>query len=337
MVGLREVAERSGVSMKTVSNVIHGQSQRVSATTTRRVLKAIEDLNYSPNLSARTLRTGRSNQIGLVLPELDLPYFAELTRCVVEEARQRAWAVFIEQTDHVRQAELDVLSGRTPRVLDGLIFSPTRLTVKDLNTHHKRLPLVLIGGQNYAGPTDHVAIDNVAAARDATNHLLAIGRGRIAAIGARRTAGRDDTAPLRAAGYRQALRAAGKPVDRRLIVPVDAQRPHDGDLAIDSLLDLRKPPDAIFCFNDPLAVGALHGLRRRGYRVPDDIAVMGFDNIDEARFTNPTLSTIAADKSELARTALELLRTRISGEHTGGPRKLATSYQLTIRESTGGP
>src|SRR5215218_4162203 len=290
-VSLRDVAALAGVSAKTVSNVVNGYVHVTEATRTR-VQHAIDELHYRPNLAARQLRQGRSGVIALALPALDLPYFAELARSVITYAEDRGWTVLIDQTDGLVEREQLVLDGFRGQQIDGLIFSPISVGAEDLEQRRDETPLVLLGERVFDGPADHVAIDNVAAARDATVHLVSLGRRRIAAIGDQRHVPTGRTAHLRLAGYRQALTAAGLPYDEELVLPADDYHRSDGARSMGRLLELAEPPDAVLCFADLLALGALRTLLAAGYRVPDDVALVGFDDIEDSRFSTPTLTTV---------------------------------------------
>jgi DNA-binding LacI/PurR family transcriptional regulator len=329
---LKDVAERAGVSVKTVSNVVNGYLH-VRPDTRARVQEAIAELNYRPNLSARNLRRGRTGVIALAVPELDLPYFAELARHVVTAAAERGWTVLIDQTGGSREQERMVVAGIRDHMIDGLILSPLALTGEDLGAGVDGPPMVLLGERVDHGPADHVVIDNVAAAREITAHLVGLGRWRIAAIGAQRTA-EGASARLRLAGYAAALDAAGIDLNERLVAPAVEWHRADGAAAMRDLLDAGVRPDAVFCFNDTLALGALRTLHERGLRVPEDVAVAGFDDIEDGRFAIPTLSTIAPDKERIARLAVELLAGRLDGDRDAPPRELSAPYRLAPREST---
>src|SRR5436189_2688565 len=180
---LREVAARAGVSIRTASNVVN-EFARVAPETRARVQRVLDELGYSPNAAARTLRRGRSGLIALVLPELDIPYFAELTRAVIAEAARHRYTVVIDQTDgdRLREREL-IMRGSRAALFDGLIFSPLGLGGSDLRDRTSTAPVVLLGERIVDSGLDHVMIDNVAASRAATRHLLELGRRRIAVIG----------------------------------------------------------------------------------------------------------------------------------------------------------
>ncbi|NES12503.1 MULTISPECIES: LacI family DNA-binding transcriptional regulator [Micromonospora] len=327
---LKDVAERAGVSVKTVSNVVNGY-EHVRPDTRARVEQAIAELNYRPNLSARNLRKGRTGVIALAVPELDIPYFAELARHVVTAAAAHGWTVLIDQTGGGPEQERKAASGIGDHMIDGLIFSPLALTADDL-AGLDGMPMVLLGERVDHGPADHVMIDNVAAAREITAHLIGLGRRRIAAIGSQRTP-EGASARLRLAGYAAALAEAGIGYDERLVAPAPAWHRADGAAAVRHLLTTGVRPDAVFCFNDTLALGALRALHEAGLRVPEDVAVAGFDDIEDGRFSIPTLSTVSPDKEGIARLAVDLLATRLAGDAGAPPRELIAPYRLVRRES----
>lgn len=333
-VSLRDVAERAGVSVKTVSNVVNGYAH-VTAETRSRVQRALDELNYRPNLAARHLRKGRSNVITLAVPELDLPYFAELARAVVKCGEEKGWTVLIDQTDGLIEREQLVLEGIRGRLIDGLIFSPLAVGAEDLRRRRDETPLVLLGERVYEGPADHVSIDNVAAARCATEHLLQLGRRRVAAIGGQSRPG-TQTARLRLKGYRSALARAQVPFTGELVATVSQYHRKEGATAMRRLLDLREPPDAVFCFNDLLALGALRALSEQGVRVPEEVAVVGWDDIEDGRYSTPTLTTISPDKQQIAAVAVDFLASRLHGERDEPPREATAEFSLLARESTTG-
>ncbi|GAA2873782.1 LacI family DNA-binding transcriptional regulator [Streptomyces mexicanus] len=329
---LRDVARRAGVSIRTVSNVVNG-SVPVSDELRSRVEAALEELDYRPNLVARNLRRGRTGMIALVVPELDVPYFAELAREVITAARAHGYVVMLDQTDGDVERERELL-GRESRatMFDGLLLSPLAISAEELRRRTNRVPVVLLGEHIFSGSFHHVAIDNIAAAREATEHLLGLGRRRIAAIGDQPYS-TGETAQLRTVGYRQALERAGLAVDDRLIVPTPRFHRHLGAQAMRELLALPEPPDAVFCYNDLLAIGALHVLTQAGVRIPEDIAVVGVDGIQEGRYSSPALTTVAPDKTQLADTAVRTLIGVIDGT-APPPAEWRAPHRLIVREST---
>ena len=332
-VRMKEVASRAGVSVKTVSNVVNGYLH-VAPSTRERVQQAIDEMGYRPNLSARSLRSGRTGIIAVAVPRLDEPYFAELAAAVIAVADERGCTVLVDQTDGLREREQLAVAGIRPDLIDGLILSPLALDADDLLApSHASPPLVLLGERISATSHDHVAIDNVAAARLATEHLLSLGRTRVAAVGTM-DAVTAQTARLRSTGYRQAVAAVGRTVLPGHEQEVAGFTREAGARAADRLLDLPEPPDAVFCFSDVLALGALHALHQRGVRVPEDIAVIGVDDIAEARFSTPTLSTVAQDVGDIARLAVDALLQRLSGGADEPPQEVTVPHRLLVRDST---
>lgn len=333
---LRDVAERAGVSIRTVSNVVNGYAQ-VAEETRLRVEKAVAELGYRPNLLARNLKRGRTGLLALVVPELDVPYFSELARAVIAEARTRGYTVVVDQTDGEpdREREL-IMRGAAAALFDGVILSPLSLSQADLARRDASDPLVLLGERIAESPYDHVAIDNVAAAHAATEHLLDLGRTRIAAVGDQ-PYDTGETAQLRTRGFRDAHSAHGVLVDESLVVATPRFHRSDGAAAMAALLDHpHGPPDAVFCYNDLLALGALRTLLTRGVRVPEDVAVVGFDDTEAGRYNTPTLTTVSPDKAAIARLAVERITARLGDTPAGPPVELWAPHHLEVRESTVG-
>jgi DNA-binding LacI/PurR family transcriptional regulator len=331
-VRLRDVAEHAGVSVKTVSNVVHGHPG-VSREMRERVQASIESLGYLPNISARSLRTGRSGLIGLALPRISDPYFTEVAAAVIDAAAARGLSVLVEQTDGDALREAEVLHGRRPTLVDGLIFSPISISQELLDNASPAVPVVLLGEHLLASRRSRVAVDNVAASAEAVSHLLGLRRRRIAAVGAKRgsTAA---TAELRLQGYRQALRAAGVHRDAALEVPVRHFSWDEGGAAVDRLLEQGVQFDALFCFNDLMALGALEALQRHGIRVPEDVAVVGFDDVPQSSHATPGLTTIAPDIDVLARAAVDRLVARLADPTLVESDSIVVPHTLVVRGST---
>lgn len=333
---LRDVAERAGVSVKTASNVVNNYPH-IKASTRAKVEKAIAELHYRPNLSARRLKHGRAGFLALAVPQMDSPYFAELAAHVSAEATRRGYILLLDVTGADVEAEQLVLEGMRSHVIDGVIFSPLALSAEQIAARSDELPMVLLGERGVPDGYDHVAVDSVAAARAVTDHLLSCGRTRVAAIGRESAAG---TASVRLAGYQQALAAAGLELDPDLVIGVPHYEREDGRLAMQELLALPNPPDAVFCFNDLMAVGALRACAEAGVAVPEQIAIAGFDDIAEGRYTTPSLTTVSPDLDLLSRSALEVLLDRIEGtagtaREVSTAREISVPWRLVVRESTG--
>ncbi|HEV2887738.1 MAG TPA: LacI family DNA-binding transcriptional regulator [Jatrophihabitans sp.] len=329
---MKDVARLAGVSIKTVSNVVNDYPF-VSADTRSRVRAALDTLNYRPNTSARGLRTGRTDLIALAIPALDEPYFAELAGLIVEAAERRGWTVLIDQTGGDRAREKLAAGGSRAHRIDGSIASPLALTGEDVADLVRQRPMVLLGERFGHITADHVAVDNVQAAREVTRHLIELGRRRIAFVGAQ---ARGRTGAVRLSGYRSALLEAGRRPDQALVMPAAPYRRAEGAAAMARLLATGQPPDAVFCANDLLAVGAVRTLLSSGLRVPEDVAVVGFDDIEEARFASPSLSSISPDKREIAEVSVDLLCRRIRQGSTGPPVDVVAGHRLRVRESSVG-
>jgi DNA-binding LacI/PurR family transcriptional regulator len=329
---LKDVARHAGVSIKTVSNVVHNHPA-IAASTRARVQAAIEALGYQPNLGARHLRHARVGVLAVAIPDLSNTYFADISNAIIAAAAARDYTVLIDHTGGEREKEALVANGLRPHLIDGVILSPLALELEDLQTAGKRMPIVLLGERFIGAPFDHVSIDNVAAARLATNHLIGLGRRRIAVIGVQEIP-TGTTAHLRLQGYQEAVAAAGLAIDARLLMPVRAFHRVDGAEAMRHLFALDDPPDAVCCFNDLLALGAMRALFEAGRRVPEEVAVIGFDDIEEGSYTTPSLTTVAPDKREIARAAVAMLLARIGGLYTGPAQLIEAPFSLVVREST---
>lgn len=329
---MREVAVAAGVSIKTVSNVINNYPY-IRPDTRERVLKAIEELGYQPNLSARGLRSGRTGVISLIIPDLKNAYFAELADAVMRAAAKQNLVVMIEQSGGERGRELEILHGPRRRMVDGVLYSVLGLGQEDAALIEIPTPMVLLGERIFNGPTDHVTMRNTEAAEAATEHLLSLGRSRVLAFGTHpnEVIG---SAGLRLAGYRRALEARGLSYDEALAVNVQSWHRADGAAAMRAVLDSGLDFDGVVAFNDAIALGAMRVLQEAGRRIPEDVALIGFDDIDETRYTLPTLSTIDPGREEIAETAVRMLLERIG---SGGipPREHEAQFRLVPRESTG--
>ncbi|MFJ5521300.1 LacI family DNA-binding transcriptional regulator [Streptomyces griseoluteus] len=331
---LKDVAALAGVSTRTVSNVVNG-SAPVAEETRARVQAAVDELGYRPNVAARNLRAGRTGLVGLVIPELQSPYFGEIAGMIVDAAQHRSWTVVIDQTFGDPEAERRLLEGTGGRLVDGLIISPWSLGPEELATRARNVPVVLLGERQAQGIADRVAIDNVLAAEEATTHLLEAGRRRIAAIGLQPHL-HNETARQRLAGYRNALRRAGLEPDPALERQTSTLHRKDGAEAMAALFDDAVHPDAVFAFSDELALGALHVARQRGLRVPRDLAVVGFDGIEDGQYSSPPLTSVVPDKRQIAERALQCLADRIYSPASGvPPLDVVVPHRLEERASSG--
>lgn len=331
---LHDVARLAEVSIKTVSNVINDYPH-IRPSTREKVEAAIAQLGYQPNLSARSLRSGRTGVVSLALPELSLSYFAELADTVIAAAERRGLTVLIELTGGDRERELDMLRSPRRKLSDGLLFSPLGLGQDDVGLIGVAYPLVLLGERIFGGPADHVTMQNVEAGRAATDFLIERGRRRIALVGVHEgeVIG---SAGLRLRGYREALDAAGIPFDPALMGYTDLWHRGDGATSMRQLLASGVTFDAVFGMNDTLALGAMRVMQEAGIRVPEDVAVIGFDNLDETQYSLPSLTTVDPGRDEIAESAVRVLLERIEAGAEGPQpaREILAPFSIVEREST---
>jgi DNA-binding LacI/PurR family transcriptional regulator len=333
---MHDVARVAGVSIKTVSNVINDYPH-VRPSTRTRVLDAIAELGYRPNLSARGLRLGRTGVIGLAVPALRENYFAELADAVIRAAEENGLKVVVEQTLGDREHELVALTGGPLRFIDGLLFSPVGLGQDDAALLDVNFPVVLLGERIFGGPTDHVTMHNVSSAAAAVGHLAEMGRRRIALMGAVSDAGDvPSSATLRLQGYRQGLQTAGIEYDPALVRDTGPWNRQNGAAGTRRLLEDGTVFDAIFALNDAVGLGVLRALGEAGVAVPEHVAVIGFDNIDESRFSIPSLTSVDPGREAIARIAVDLLIERMDQTQKGHPpRTIKSDFRIVGRESTG--
>ena len=303
---VRDVARRAGVSPKTVSNVVNGTSP-VNPDTRTKVERALAELDYVPNLSARGLRNGRSGVVALALPDLATAYSSEVAHHFVNAARRQGLTVQLEEV-YGGEAERELLSRARAQLVDGLILNPVLLETSAIQRGVSLPPVVLIG-EVHQPLVDRVWHDNVSASREMTELLIEEGHRRIAVLGVMDS----ETSRLRLKGYAEAMDRAGLPQSSDLLLPTDAWNHAGGAQAVSSYLESHELPDALFCFTDAMAIGALSALWTAGHRVPDDLSVVGYDDVVDATYTIPPLTTVRFDKRELAEASLDLLTRRIAG------------------------
>lgn len=348
---MRDVAEHAGVSVRTVSNVVSGYAH-VSADTRAKVQRSLDELGYRMDFLARGLRSGRTGFIALAVPFLAEPYFAELAQAVVRAAARRGVTVLVESTGGDAEVERRILSGGLTNVADGVLLSALTVpedAAADAGEDGADFPLVLLGEHGVGNRFPRVGIDNVAAARTVVAHLLDQGCRRIVALGSNES----ENGRQRTQGYREAMAAARVRPANQLVVPVRDWTRDQGFRTVRDLLDGEGGPlpDGVFAYNDALAVGALRALDAVGVRVPDEIAVASIDNVQEAAYTHPPLTSVAPDLDAIAERALALLEARAGraggdadgADATGGEDRAdaagheAIPFRLVVRESSRRP
>lgn len=338
---LASVAEHAGVSLKTASNAVNGTG-RMSDETRARVQSAVEELGYTVNVAARNLMRGRTDAVTLAVPTLKAAYLAELAEAVVETARDMSLAVYVTTyPDDGGDGSHRLLQEFNSQLTDGLLLSLSEHETLDRSALDVSYPLVCLGTRNTFDLADRVTTDDVADARAATAYLLARGSTSIAVVGAHAPfdaavigTATEGNAELRLRGVVEEVAAAGRTIDPRLIgvtgydwtigsgfrVARDLVR---GGVAFDGLI----------CLNDGLATGAISALREGGLRLPEDVQVIGFDNVEESAFLTPPLTSMDSRIDWIARTALERLTARIDGTAIAPTTHFARS-QVIARATT---
>lgn len=327
---IKDVALKSGVSITTVSHVIN-KTRFVSKELCERVYAAMEELNYHPNTLARSLRMGETKTIGLIIPNNSNPFFAGLARLIEDVGFENGYSVILCNSDDIREKEFAYINMLIAKQTDGVIFIAAGSDPEHLLELTKRkIPVVVIDRDISHAAVDVVLVDNVKAGFEAINYLIELGHKRIACI-----TGPSKLTPSmgRVKGYLKALKRAGIKIKEEYIVAGDFRSP-SGEAAMWQLLQVPDPPTAIFACNDLMALGALRALRKANLSVPQDISIIGFDNIELAEEISPPLTTIAQPISELATSSVELLISRMQGNsmHPETQRRVLSAW-LVKRDS----
>lgn len=326
---ISEVAKKAGVSSSTVSHVINN-TRFVSPETRKRVEMVIEELGYRPNILARSLRVGETKTIGLILPDSANPFFAESGRQLEEAAFQRGYSLILCNTDGDLAKEKCYTEVLLNKQVDGIIFMATGDDMQSLQELVSRqLPVVVVDRFMDKMELDEVVTDNLQSGYLATSYLITNGHRRIAII---RGPSNITPSAQRVTGYHQALSEANLPIVPDLEATGDFHV-ESGYFAAQKLLHQKEPPTAIFACNDLMAIGALRAIHEAGLRVPEDISLIGHDDIEMASYIRPTLTTIAQPITQLAETAIKWLVERIELPSLP-PRQTVLANRLVERQST---
>ena len=331
---IRDVAQHAGVSVATVSHVIN-DTHYVSAELTQRVLDAIESLGYRPNRLAQALSRKVIPLVALIVPDISNPYWSQVARAVQDVTDEHDYSVIVCSTDGVLERELRFLSSLSGWI-SGLILHPYRARYEHYSQSiGSDVAVVILGdflmAEKRPANWDHVQGDNEGGARAAVTHLLELGHRRIAFI--QGPAG-TPSSTRRMAGFKGALESAGVPVDESLLIPGDYTR-EAGRVGIVRLLESDRAPTAVFCANDLVALGVLEAAQQKGCRVPQDLSVVGFDDIDEAGRASPPLTTVVGPPQRMGKVVADTLIERLMGRTE--PRRIALGFSLVVRESTAAP
>lgn len=330
-----DVARLAGVSQPTVSRVLHRteSTPQISDDTTQRVLDAVKTLGYRPNVVARSLRTQRTQTIAMLIADLSNGFYHTMARAVQDVARQRDYEVLISNSDHVYEHEKHFCEILLGRAVDGVIMAPQHLTITELDYYfvQTQIPFVVLGKHITHPNIDVVFVDDERATYEATRWLISeCGHRQIGYIGVP-----DDLPPARGRlhGFICAMEDAGLSIDPRFLPQGDFSL-ESGKKIVQSLVQLGELPTAFMVINDLMAIGVILALQEAGYSVPDDIAVIGFDDIPEATIVRPTLTTIAQDPRDIGTKLAKALFERMENPSIHQRRVFESTYQLIPRQST---
>lgn len=341
MVTMSDVAKAAGVSRATASYALRGDPRIVPATA-ERVMRAARELQYTTNLSARSLRSGRSGIIGVAIFELDHPYPSEMSAAMSREAARHGLETIVQETSNSKDNEVAILQKVTSQLCDGTIFSPGNVSDDEIRALSGGKPVVLLDDISPDPVFDSVATPCEEGSAAVIRHLVDVGCRRPLVIGADYRVLAEDNGSMTVSGRR--LLGCLNAFDDLGVAPAAEQfvsLPHwessDARAAAHDLVDSGIDFDGAFCMTDTIAIGFVRGLADRGLRVPDDVAVIGFDGIRECEDYIPSLSTVATDLNDLAAKAMRLLLDRLDEDGKGTPlpaRTLTADFRLIAREST---
>ena len=301
---IKDIARQAGVSHTTVSRALN-HSPLISYQTTERIQKIALELSYHPSVAARSLKTNRSQALGVIVSHIADPYFSEVLEGIDNVAQERGYSLFIAsaQNDPARESSI-VQSMREHRV-DGVILCSPHFTAEQsylLNSYN--IPIVALNNQAFEDYRFAIFHDDVDGSKQVCQHLISLGHKKIAYLG-NLMAGR--TIQERLEGFRQAMKEADLPAQTVFIHQVSGNNPEQGLEGVEYFLGLPERPTALMCYNDLMAIGVLKGLHKAGVRVPEDMSVAGFDNIMVSDYTWPPLTTIDQPKRFLGVEAAKLM------------------------------
>jgi DNA-binding LacI/PurR family transcriptional regulator len=327
MISIKDIARKAGVSHSTVSRALRN-SPLVNAKTAALVQKIAREHKYVASAVARSLVTRRTNTIGIVVTSIADPFAGEVVGGIEECALENDYSVILAASHGDPDREFRAVQSFYERRVDGVIVMASRVGTRYLSIlSEMNSPIVLINSHHRGEFTYSVRIDNVEAAKMATNHLIGLGHRRIAYIGDE-SGFQSDSERLR--GYQEALKDEGISLDPAMVVQADGT-PAKGLSAMSDLLRLPQPPTGVFCYNDREALGAMRAVRECGMRVPDDISIVGFDDLFLSSYIDPPLTTIRQPKHEMGRQATEILFALLNEEK---PKSRISIGTLVVREST---
>ena len=328
---IKDIARLAGVTHSTVSRALRN-SPVVSRETAERIQRIARETGYHTSAAARSLVTGRSDTIGVVVTNIADPFIAGVVSGIEETADEHNLSVFLANSNGEPEREVRVARKFEERRVDGIIVTASRVGAQYVKVlTHMQVPIVLLNNQHPSQFAHSVMIDNFQASLEVTRYLIGLGHSRIAYLGDR--AGFQSDAE-RHQGYRQALEEAGLPIEPSLTVHGDG-KPEGAEAPAAELLRRPQPPTAIFCYNDLTALGAMHEIRRQGFRIPEDMSIAAFDDLYISQYLNPPLTTVRQPMRQMGRLAMETLLRIYDGGEAG--QAIRVPGKLIVRESTARP
>ncbi len=335
---IKDIAERAGVTHSTVSRALH-DSPLISAETTERVHKVALELGYLPSAAARSLKTHQTHALGVVLSNIDDPFFSEILQGIEDVAQANGYSLFIAASQRDPLREQTIVRAMREHSVDGVIICSTSFSASQGHSLVQvGVPIVVINNEAAEDYRYSIYHDDVDGTRQITRHLIELGHRKIAYLG-NSLSGRTTLARLD--GFRQEMAAAGLPIPPQYFLQAPGGGPEQGLAGLDLLLDLPDRPTALICFNDMMAIGVLKGLQQLGIQVPTEFSLTGFDNIVFSTYTNPPLTTFDQPKRSIGAKAAEQLLTLLhspAGENDPNrPRIQMLQGRLLVRKSTAPP
>jgi DNA-binding LacI/PurR family transcriptional regulator len=328
---IADVAREAGVSTATVSRVLSGVG-RARPETRARVLNAARNLEYRPSLVARSLKQRATRTIGLIVTDIENPYFPQLVRAVEDAANAEGYAILLCNADENPEREASYLDVLVERRVDGMIVAASTIGTRQREwLANPPVPVVLVNTRSPQADLPSVASDNRAGGRMAARHLLGLGHRR---IGYLMPPPRNLDAPNRVAGVRDELRRVPAAT---LTVGHGAATVAGGETAMRELLAAKPWPTAVIAYNDLMAIGAMRAIRRVGLRVPGDVSLVGFDDVAFAAYAEPALTTVRQETAEMGRWAVATLTERLGERRPAPAAHVVLPVRLEVRASTGPP
>jgi LacI family transcriptional regulator len=332
-VRMKDIARELGVSIVTVSKVLRNHGD-IGQETRERVLKRMKELNYRPNLAARALVTGRSYTMGLIVPDLTHPFFAQVAKGSTQVLRQRGYGLIISSSEEDPKLERREIEDLLARRVDALIIASVQGAIESLRGIEERgTPYVLIDRRFPGWAAHFVGVDDVAVGAMATEHLIEIGCKRIAHIRGPEVS----TALGRHEGYRQTLARHQRPYRSGYVVggaSGDDRGDVSGYKAMKRLLALRPRPDGVFCYNDPIAMGAMKAVLEAGLRLPGDLALVGCGNVLYAEYLRVPLSSVDQNSAAIGERAAKLALSLVGAKTPRRPKSILVDARLVVRASS---